>query len=81
MDPLTSTREPLVYAVERMGKTAATNVYHACWPSEFPLTICGAIGTELNVRGHARLHRLGSDCETCVAFAAGLPTERENPHR
>lgn len=73
-------REWLCYAVERQGKGAMGNVYHACWPTEFPLTRCGVIATEARARPDNRRGQ-GRDCEACIQLIKGKPNQRDNPHR
>jgi len=77
------TVETIVWAVERMSHSAASRVFHAAWPSEFPLTLCGEIATEPRARTLAREPGWrGSDCVECTHRLRGLPaTSRENPHR
>jgi hypothetical protein len=79
--PVSIIRENIVFAVERRAVTASSNVYHACWPSEFPLTVCGAIATENLWRELPRRGKMGSDCPDCLhLIECGAVLARQNPH-
>lgn len=72
--------ESMVYAIETIGRGAAGRVYHVCWPSEFPLTLCGSLATESKASGIVNTQ--GQDCEACARLVmGGMPRTRRNPHR
>jgi len=86
-------REGIVYAAvsaapatpgkRRRRGAAGVLVYHACWPSEFPLAICGAIATEAVARPMRNHIPIGViHCEDCCRLMVpDIPLVRDNPHR
>jgi hypothetical protein len=75
--------ERIAYAVERLAESAASRVFHLCWPSEYPLTLCGEIATEPAIRLKRRGLARGYECRSCYEVAAShdFPASRVNPHR
>jgi hypothetical protein len=80
-EPTAIVEEHIVYAIERLSKTAASRVFHLAWPSEFPLTLCGQLATEPLPRDEPRGSARGSECGSCHQSLADLPFSRANPHR
>jgi hypothetical protein len=72
--------ESLALAIEQHGVSDTSIVAHVCWPTEFPLTLCGEIATETTPL--LSLTQQGPDCETCrLLMAACHSLSRPNPHR